>query len=106
MLGTVYGTEEVEWGRDKTWCLAPEILLSNFSDIGKQSIAYTAYYNSNIFSGIWSSILSSNQQWFPDFPDGSVVKTLPHNAGDMGLTPGSGTKILHAAEQLSLHHNY
>ena len=39
-----------------------------------------------------------------DFPDGSVVKNLPHNAGDMGLTPGSGTKTLHAAEQLS--HKY
>ena len=24
------------------------------------------------------------------FPDGSVVKTLPANAGDVGLTPGSG----------------
>ena len=24
------------------------------------------------------------------FPDGSVVKNLPANAGDMGLIPGSG----------------
>ena len=29
-----------------------------------------------------------------------MVKNLPANAGDMGLIPGRGTKILHAAEQL------
>ena len=27
---------------------------------------------------------------FKGFPDGSVVKTLPANAGDMGLIPGPG----------------
>ena len=31
-----------------------------------------------------------------------MVKNLPGSAGDMGLIPGQGTKILHAAEQLSL----
>ena len=30
------------------------------------------------------------------FPDGPVVDNLPANAGDMGLIPGLGTKILHA----------
>ena len=25
-----------------------------------------------------------------DFPDGSAVKNLPTNAGDVGLIPGSG----------------
>ena len=25
-----------------------------------------------------------------DFPDGSMVKNLPANAGDMGLIPGPG----------------
>ena len=28
-----------------------------------------------------------------DFPGGSVVKTLPSNAGDMGLIPGWGARI-------------
>ena len=31
-----------------------------------------------------------------------VVKNLPSNEEDMGLIPGQGTKIPHAAEQLSL----
>ena len=37
-----------------------------------------------------------------DFPGGPVVKNLPPNAGDRGLIPGRGTKIPHAAGQLSL----
>ena len=38
-----------------------------------------------------------------DFPGGPVVKNPPSNAGDVGLIPGRGTKIPHAAGQLSLH---
>ena len=37
-----------------------------------------------------------------DFPGGPVVKNLPCNAGDASLIPGLGTKIPHAAGQLSL----
>ena len=37
-----------------------------------------------------------------DFPGGPVVKNLPSNVGDVGLIPGQGTKIPHAAGQLSL----
>ena len=36
------------------------------------------------------------------FPGGPVVKNLPGDAGATGWIPGQGTKILHAAEQLSL----
>ena len=43
---------------------------------------------------------------FLDFPGGPVVKNLACKAGDRGLIPGQGTKIPHAAEQLSLSHNY
>ena len=32
-----------------------------------------------------------------DFPGGPVVKTLPSNAGDMGLIPGWGARIPHTA---------
>ena len=32
-----------------------------------------------------------------------MVKNPPSNAGDTGLSPGPGTKILHAAGQLSPH---
>ena len=35
-----------------------------------------------------------------DFPGGPVVKDPPSNVGDMGLIPGGGTKIPHAAGQL------
>ena len=30
------------------------------------------------------------QNWAKDFPGGAVVKNLPANAGDMGLSPGPG----------------
>ena len=36
-----------------------------------------------------------------DFPGGPVVKNPPSNAGDVGSTPGGGTKVPHAARQLS-----
>ena len=36
-----------------------------------------------------------------DFPGGPVVKNLPYNAGGTGSIPGQGTKIPHAAGQLS-----
>ena len=36
-----------------------------------------------------------------DFLGGPVVKTLPSDAGGLGLIPGWGTKIPHAMEQLS-----
>ena len=38
-----------------------------------------------------------------DFPGGPVVKNPPSNAGNVGSIPGWGTKIPHAAGQLSLH---
>ena len=38
-----------------------------------------------------------------DFPGGTVVKNPPCSAGHSGSNPGLGTKIPHAAEQLSLH---
>ena len=38
-----------------------------------------------------------------DLPGGTVVKNLPSNAGDEGLIPGQGTKILQAASQLILY---
>ena len=31
------------------------------------------------------------------FPGGAVVENLPANAGDLGLIPGQGSKIPHAA---------
>ena len=36
-----------------------------------------------------------------DFPGGSVIENTPCNAGDVGLTPDWGTKILHAVERLA-----
>ena len=38
-----------------------------------------------------------------DFSAGPVVKNSPPNAWDVGWIPGQGTKIPHAAEQLSLY---
>ena len=36
-----------------------------------------------------------------DFPRGPVVRNLPFNAEDVVSSPGEGTKIPHAAEQLN-----
>ena len=41
---------------------------------------------------------SWNNMWLPCGP---VVGSLPSNAGDVGLTPGLGTKIPHTPEQLN-----
>ena len=38
---------------------------------------------------------------FLDFPSGPVVKNSPCNAGDVGLIPGWGIKIPHAAPRES-----
>ena len=39
-----------------------------------------------------------------DFPGGPVVKNLPCNAGDAGLSSGQGTKIPQTVEQVSHKH--
>ena len=41
-----------------------------------------------------------------DFPSGPVVKNPRTNARFVGWIPSWRTKIPHAAEQLSPHHNY
>ena len=33
-----------------------------------------------------------------DFPVGSIIKTSPSNAGDVGAIPGQGANILHALQ--------
>ena len=43
-----------------------------------------------------------NRGYLRDFPGGAVVNNPPSNAGDRGSIPGWGTKISHAAGQLSL----
>ena len=45
-------------------------------------------------------VVSSKSPWM-DFPGGPVVKNPPSKAGNMGSIPGRGTKIPHAAGQLS-----
>ena len=40
---------------------------------------------------------------YRDFPGGPMVKNPPSNEGDAGSIPGWGTKIPHAAGQLSPH---
>ena len=42
--------------------------------------------------------MCSQKETYKDFPGGPV----PSNAGDVGSIPGLGTKIPHAAGQLSL----
>ena len=44
-------------------------------------------------------------RFFGDFPAGPVVKNVPYNPGDMGSTPGQGTKIPHNLMVKKLKHN-
>jgi len=44
--------------------------------------------------------MNQNTLWV-DFPGVPVVRNPPCNAADTSLTPGQGTKISHAEEQLS-----
>ena len=44
---------------------------------------------------------NEESQW--NFPGGPVVRNLPSNAKDTGLTPGQGPKVPDAAGQLSPH---
>ena len=54
------------------------------------------------FSVCMVKIIFINQSPSRAFPGGPVVKNLPSSAGDVGSIPGRGTKIPHAAGQLSL----
>ena len=56
--------------------------------------AYMYMYN-------WFTLQKKLTQHCRDFPGGPVVKNPPSNAGDAGLIPGRGTRITHAAGQLS-----
>ena len=69
------------------------------NESGGQSIGASA---SASFFARWH-VHSFLLKWTPrDFPGGPVVKNLPCNAEDVSSTPGQGTKISHAEEQLSL----
>ena len=50
----------------------------------------------------WKWLLShEHKSAFWDFPCGPVLKNPPSNSGDVGSTPGWGTKTPHAIGQLS-----
>ena len=51
----------------------------------------------NQVKAIWCHSTRKEQKLW-DFPGGLVVKNLPCNAREVGLIPGRGTKIPHAAE--------
>ena len=52
------------------------------------------------------SILQIKKLRLRDFAGGPVVENPPSNAGDVGSILGGGTKIPHAAGQLSLYHDH
>ena len=59
--------------------------------------------NENI-SQIYLDIINFRNKFLKvnsDFPGGPVVKSLPCNAGNMGLIADQGTKIPHAARELN-----
>ena len=58
----------------------------------------------SIMMMLWLEGLESSSRavGFWGFPGGPVIENLPLNAGDSGLIPGQGTKILTAERQLNL----
>ena len=61
--------------------------------VGLRNIIYILFFFFPIYSAV------RKKEW--GFPGSLVVKNLPSNAGDVGLIPGEGNKILYAMEQLS-----
>ena len=55
----------------------------------------------SFFTSNFKYIKYYNLRSIGDFPGGPVVKNPPSSAGDLGSIPGRGTKIPHAAGQLS-----
>ena len=62
--------------------------------IEAQRKQYNLNLKSSKFDEVWLWVLIKRQR-YRDFPCGPVIETPPYNAGDLGLIPGQGTKILH-----------
>ena len=118
MYGSTDHWEEQHWGgpptlHPKSWILllhphpTEAISPSNYSLptssmelclLGKLVTHRMEASNRNLYI---QNIKSFNVGLHRDFPGSPVVKNPPSNAGDAGLIPGQGTKIPHAAGQLS-----
>ena len=61
----------------------------------EQTLPYSFFYEGS------TALIIKRTFW--DFPGGPVVENPPSNAGDVDSIPGRGTKIPHAAGQLSPH---
>jgi len=57
------------------------------------------HYPCSMQALIWKLTKTQVRTWLlRDFPGGSMVKTLPSNAGDVRLIPGLGAKMPHASQ--------
>lgn len=64
----------------------------NLPPTNQKKVKHPATLNTNV---------AFKNPFLKDFPSGPVVMNMPYNAGDTSLIPGKGTKIPHAAGQLS-----
>ena len=71
-------------------------VLYGETDSGTCPDSLCQIFNATLQTGLLSQ--DCVQRWDRNFPDGSVVKNLPSNAGEAGLIPGLGTKIPHAKD--------
>ena len=71
-------------------------VLYGETDSGTCPDSLRQIFNATLQTGLLSQ--DCVQRWDRNFPDGSVVKNLPSNAGEAGLIPGLGTKIPHAKD--------
>ena len=107
-----YSTEV--WGHGLLpYCKYDKFLIQHWTDqfegttmksiFGINPYQFSSTHRPFVFSreelALYKYWLKSN---WKDFSSGPVVMYTPCNAEDMGLIPGQGTKIPHAAEQLSL----
>ena len=63
----------------------------------EQKVDAYSYDQNRYFTGNLSATDLSTPKT-RDFPGGPVVENLPSNVGDMGSTPGQGTRIPHASQ--------
>ena len=86
-----------------------QVILRNFCKLNE----WTSFHSKDLSRGIAFPLFCYSRwpqgslhklrkvSW--DFPGGPMVKNLPCNTEDTGSLPGQGTKIPHAAGQLSPH---
>ena len=86
-----------------SWSIDPFKIEKHFNREKNERIENFTY-NCPLLSYLWLNfiLVISKNIFLGDFSGGPMVKSLPCNVGNMGLTLGHGPKFPHAMKQLTL----